>query len=205
MHSLLVCVPSFDRSLRSACAESLGNSISHAESLGLLDRVVHRYPRGYSIARARNFMAQWALEEGVSHLLMVDSDIVVPEKAVASLLSRDVDVCLGFYVRSTSETETNMVRFGARSNGDCHTASELASMSPELVRVRRGGLGCALVKTSVFRVFKRPWFVYHDHADGSGLSEDYDFCRKCQGAGIGVYVDAEVACGHIHDRVLEAR
>jgi len=201
---LMVCVPSFDRTLRSACAESLGNAIEHAESLGMLEGVVHKYPRGYSIARARNFMAQWALEEGATHLLMVDSDMVLPEDAVSNLLERDVPVCLGFYVRGTSDTETNMVRKGAIDNSNCHSAQELASMAPELVRIKRGGLGCALVKTEVFGTFKRPWFVYHDHADGAGLSEDYDFCRKCEGAGIGVFVDTRVACGHIHERVLEA-
>ena len=200
----MVGIPSFDRSLKGACAESVGNAIDHAESDGLLDRVVHRYPKGYGIARARNFMAQWALDEGVDYLLMVDSDIILPSYAISSLIGRDVDVCLGWYVRGETETETNMVRFGSSDNSNCHKAFELAK-SDELIQVRRGGMGCALIRTGVFRRFKRPWFVYHDFPDGSGLSEDYDFCKKCWQAGIPVHVDARVGCGHIHDRVLEAR
>lgn len=202
--SLMVCVPTFDRAIRSLCAESLGNAIEHADSLGLLEMVVHRYQMGYDIARARNLMAQWALEEGVDKLLMVDSDMVLPKDALSRLLDNDVDVCLGWYVHGTSDAETNMVKWGGRGYGDCFTASELAGMSGR-VRVRAGGLGCALVDTGVFGRFQRPWFEYRDFKDGSALSEDYDFCRKCDAAGVPVWVDASVACGHIHERVLEAR
>ena len=190
--------------MKGKCSESVGNAIDRAEERGLLDRVVHRYPLGYGIARARNYMAQWAVEAGVSHLLMVDSDMILPPNAIGDLIERDVDVCLGFYVRGESDDgRTNIVKFGA-DNSNCYYAHELAAMDGELVRVKYGGMGCSLVNVDVFGRFPRPWFVYHDHADGSGFSEDYDFCRKCGRAGIPVWVDTRVACGHIHDRVLEA-
>lgn len=37
----MVGIPSFDMSVRSKCAESVGNAIDRAEPLGFLDRVVH--------------------------------------------------------------------------------------------------------------------------------------------------------------------
>jgi hypothetical protein len=37
------------------------------------------------------------------------------------------------------------------------------------------------------------------------MSEDYSFCKKCWESGIGVLLDARVGCGHIKERVLEAR
>ena len=202
----MVCVPTFDGSVKGKTAESLGNAIEYADSkcFGSLDQIIHRYPRGYSIARARNFMARWALEANCSHLLMVDSDMVLPENAIADLMSNETDVCLGYYVRGTSDDgRTNVAKLGS-SNDDCYMASELAALSPSIVPVKSGGFGCALIRTSVFRRIPQPWFVYRDYVGGSGLSEDYDFCKKCHEAGISVYVDTRVACGHIHDRILEA-
>ena len=203
----MVSVPTFDRSLKAKTAESIGNAIEYAETHcdGIVG-IVHRHVGGYSAARARNFMAQAAIDGGCTHILMVDSDMVLPEHAIADLIERDVDVCLGWYVRGESDDgRTNMVRHGATDNGNCHMASELAALSPALIQVRNGGMGCAMIRTDVFGKIRRPWFVYHDHPDGSGLSEDYDFCGKCRQVGIPVHVDTRVACGHIHDRVLEAR
>lgn len=200
---LMVCIPQFDHTVKGACAESVGNAIDHAESAGLLDSVTHRYPRGYGIARARNYMAQWAIEAGCDHVLMVDSDIVLPRAAISDLLSDDLEVALGYYVRGSSEDgTTNVVKLESGGYANSYKAHELSSMR-EPVRVKAGGFGCAMVNVDVFRRFKRPWFVYHDFADGSGLSEDYDFCNKCRSSGVSVWVDPRVGCGHIHDRVLE--
>lgn len=205
MASLMVGVPSFDRRIKSKTAESLGNAIEHAESLGLLDRVVHRYAGGYSVARARNFMAQWAIEEKVDYLLMVDSDMVPPVDGLSNLLSNDVEVCLGWAVRGTSDDGlTSVVKLG-RSLSDCYYASEIGAMDGPLLEVRACGMCFALISTEVLGRFPRPWFEYHDRRDGSGISEDFDFCMKCGNAGVKVWVDTRVGCGHIHDRVLEAR
>ena len=207
MTSILVGIPAFDRSIRLKSAESIGNAIEYAKSEGLLDRVVHKYALGYQVARARNFMAQWALDAGVDYLWMVDSDIIVPEKGLAGLISHDLEVCLGWYIRGNSDCyQTNMVKPGS-DNSNCYNGQMLViepSVGKEaLLPVKYGGMGCALISTEVFMRFPRPWFEYHDHADGSGFSEDYDFCRKCANNGIKIWLDARVQCGHIHDRVLE--
>ena len=63
----------------------------------------------------------------------------------------------------------------------------------------------ALVRTGVFRRLPKPWFRFVEHPDGSALGEDYYFCQQCASIGEAVWVDPRVACGHIHDRVLEPR
>lgn len=207
MPSIMVGIPSFDRHIKAKTSESLGNAIEYADALGLLDRVVHRYPGGYSVARARNFMAQWAVDENVDYLLMVDSDMVVPEDGIANLISHDVEVCLGWAVRGTSDDGlTSVVRRGG-GYGNCFYAKEIAELArngTELFEVRACGMAFALINTDVFRRFKRPWFVYEDRADGSALGEDFQFCQQCATNNVRVWVDARVGCGHIHDRILEA-
>ena len=200
----MVSVPTFDGSIKSLTAESIGNALEH-EGCSILDRVVHRYVGGYDVARARNFMAQWALDEGVDYLLMVDSDMVLPKDAIANLLSHDVEICTGWAVKGSSDDGlTSVVKFGPNSFNDCYYAREVAELG-ELAQVKGNGMACALISTDVFRRFKRPWFKFVDNANGSGLGEDYWFCMQCANIGVKVHVDTRVGCGHIHDRVLEAR
>jgi glycosyltransferase involved in cell wall biosynthesis len=204
----MVSVPSFDRSLKSKCAESIGNAIENANAEGVLDEAVHVYVGGYDVARARNFMAQYALEKAVDYLFMVDSDIVLPVDALTSLLENKVDVCLGYYARGTDDSMTNIVKAGSTDYRNCYSIAEMVALKDAgvgLIKAKGGGMGCALIRTDVFKRSVRPWFKYLDYANGDGLSEDYYFCNTCNGAGFGVYVDARVACGHIHDKVMEAR
>lgn len=210
----MVSVPTFDGSIKSLTAESIGNALEH-DGCSILDRVVHRYVGGYDVARARNFMAQWALDEGVDYLLMVDSDMVLPKDAIANLLSHDVEICTGWAVKGSSDYGlTSVVKFGPNSFNDCYYADEIDMMACDyrlhgikspLLDVKGNGMCCALISTDVFRRFKRPWFKFVDNANGSGLGEDYWFCMQCANLGMKVHVDTRVGCGHIHDRILEAR
>lgn len=204
MVKLFVCVPSLENFIYSKTEESILNALCHASLNDAVDTWESRNPRGYEIDRARNFMAQWALESGCTHLLMVDRDIILPETAITRLVRLRADVALGWYVRGTSDSGlTNMVRLGSNGNSDCYTVDELVYMDGMPVEVKRGGMGCALIRTEVFSRFPRPWFEYHDFPNGSGLSEDYDFCAKCQKAGVRITVDSGTWCGHVKDRILE--
>ena len=205
----MVSVPTFDRRIRSQCAESIGNAVERADELGLLERVVHRYVGGYDVARARNKIAQEALDEEVDYLWMVDSDMVVPPDALSTLLQDACGVVTGWYVRGLSdEGLTCAIRKGAFGFKDSYRASEIAAERDAgrcLLEVKGNGMGCALVSTRLLRSVKRPWFRYVENADGSALGEDYYFCQQLAATRKPVFVDTRVGCGHIHDRVLEAR
>ena len=205
----MVSIPSFDRSVKSLCAESVGNAVERASWDDLLGEVVHRYVGGYDVACARNEMARGALAAKADYLWMVDSDMVVPDEALARLLSDGVPVATGWYVRGAGDGDmTCAAKRGSTGFIASWRASELVekrTRGVELLEVKGNGLGCALVRTDVFERIARPWFRFTDHGDGTVLGEDYWFCQRCADAGIPVYVDLRVACGHIHDRVLEAR
>lgn len=198
MTRVMLSVPTFDWRVKSRTAEAIGNL-----SAGGCE-VVHRYVGGYSVARARNFMAQMAVDGGFDYLLMVDSDMVPPQDGLVNLMSHDVEVCLGWAVRGSSDDgETSVIRANTPGYADSYRASELAAMDG-LLEVKGGGMCFALLNVDVFRRFKRPWFEFVDRADGSALGEDYFFCQRCHENRVRVWVDPRVGCGHIHDRVLEA-
>jgi hypothetical protein len=195
MANVLVAVPSFEGRVRSLTAQSLCNLDWGG------DEVEYRFVSGYDVACARTEMARAALDGGFDHLLMVDSDMVLPEDALAKLRDDGLEVAFGWYVRGSDEGLTNAVKPNSGGFSDCYSAEELSGMDG-LVRVKGCGLGCALVDVGVFRKVPWPWFEFKANPDGSVFGEDYYFCRKLAGSGLGLYVDARVKCGHLHDRIL---
>ena len=199
MARVLVSVPTGDGLVWSQVDEALGN----------LDRggheVVQRNVSFYGVDEARNGMAQRALDNGCDYLLMVDSDTVLPSDALVRLIENDVDVCLGYYTRGPyDDGSTPIVELGRPGYDTRLYEDEIAELEEEghsLLEVKAGGMGCALIKTGVFKRLQKPWFVFKRNPDGSTLSEDYFFCQKCWSHGIKVHLDTRVACGHIKVRI----
>lgn len=199
MASVLVMVPSFDGRVKSKTAESLSNM-----DWGM-DDLEFRFIQGYDVARARRRMAQDAVDDGFRFLMMVDSDMVVPQQALVHLRECDENVAMGWAVRGSSDDGlTSVIKPGTQGYHESYYARELAAMS-EPIEVKGCGLCCALIRTDVFGRISKPWFEYRENHDGSMLGEDYWFCQRCSEAGIRLVVDPRVGCGHIHDRILEAR
>lgn len=203
MARVLACIPTVWNYVRAECFASLAN-MDWGEA-----EVVYDYMPGWEgVSQARNDIARKALEDGYTHVLMVDSDMVLPENALANLLSHDVDVCMGYYVRGRSDDGlTCAIRKGAHNFDDSHHVGELVDLGKKgeyLVEVKGNGMGCALINVDVFRKLEEPWFAFRRNRNGSTLSEDYFFCEKCALNKVKLHVDTRVGCGHIHDRLLEA-
>lgn len=161
---------------------------------------------GYTVADARIKMACLAKERDADYLFMVDSDVVLPEDALACLMEHGAHVCLGHYAhRGGPRGTTCLCKTGHKDFRLMYTASELSWLAANgmpLVMVKGGGLGCALVKMETFDLISEPWFKWHCYDDGRTLSEDLYFAIKCEKAGIPICADARVACGHALGFVL---
>ena len=150
------------------------------------------YVKGYTCDRARNNIAQKAIEGGFDYVLMIDSDIIVPPN-IDELIG--FDVCFGVYPRKNTKThETELFKFTERDFTDRFTYPELPQ---EPFKVKGSGLGCAMIKTDVFKRLSFPWFKYVTYSDGSTLSEDLFFCDLATRNGIDLYANPSVRCGHL--------
>lgn len=169
--------------------------------------LVFDFVRGYDCAAARNNIAQQAIDESADYVLMVDNDITLPGDALRHLLEDPKDVCLGYYAHRNAENLYDGKVCVCRNDGEFnythqHTAAELMEMRRAGIyklQVHGGGMGCALIRTEIFRNLKYPWFAwvnYNDEKRGV-LSEDLYFCEQCNQHGIPVYTDTRVGCGHL--------
>ena len=180
--------------------------------------VVFEFVRGYDCATARNRIAQRAIDLNADYVLMVDNDVVLPKDALANLTDGLVDVCLGYYAHRDSDNiyrgrtcvcklyQPDGVKYFNYPLESEYTAEELEQAKEagiHKMQIHGGGMGCAFIKTDVFRMLKYPWYDWVNYADDNRgmLSEDLFFCELCRRREIPIYTDSRVGCGHILRRV----
>ena len=172
------------------------------------------FVRGYDCATARNRIAQNAIDRNVDYVLMVDNDVVLPEDTLVKMLEDPKDVCLGYYAHRNADNlysgRTCICRVYDPGGGKYfnypleseYTAGDMKTMAAHgerKVRIHGGGMGCALIKTEVFRRISYPWYDWVNYADSHRgmLSEDLFFCERCHEYGIPIFTDTAAGCGHM--------
>lgn len=187
-----------------------------------LDRCGHEvlfeFVRGYDCATARNKIAQKAIDLETDYVLMVDNDVVLPHDALENLTDDLKDVCLGYYAHRDTDNiyrgrtcvcklhQPNGIRYFNYPLESEYTAEELEQAKADgqyKIQIHGGGMGCALIRTEIFRQTKYPWYDWVNYADDNRgmLSEDLFFCELCRKYNIPIYTDSRVGCGHILRRV----
>ena len=170
------------------------------------------FVRGYDCATARNRIARLAIDGGYDYVLMVDNDVVLPKDAIRNFLDDPKPVCLGAYAHRDTDNvyrgrtcicklkDNNGVSYFNYPLESEYTADELKSLKDaghHKVQIHGGGMGCAFIKTSVFKTLKYPWYDWVNYRGGGMLSEDLYFCEQCKNNKIPVCTDTRVSCGHV--------
>ena len=209
--NILIAVPTFE-----TIYPDTFKSIYDLDSGG--HDLIFEYVRGYDCATARNRIAQTALDLDTDYVLMVDNDVVLPKDALVNLLDDPKDVCLGYYAHRDTDNiyrgRTCVCRLRQPDGGyyynypleSEYTAEELEALQEAgeyKHAIHGGGMGCALIRTDVFRTIQYPWYDWVNYKDDHRgmLSEDLYFCEQCKAKHIKIYTDSRVACGHMLRRV----
>lgn len=197
---ILVSVPAFDGHIEMEVVKSLCDI---CKNYGADFFPVH----GYDVATARNIMAKRAVEEKYDYLMMIDSDTVPPENALGMLLEGNNMIKTGTYIWSDDNSLTVSSRLKARNmmlynRERLMTRLEIKALKGASIRIAASGLGCALLKTDVFKILEPPFFKWVTYDNGDILGEDLYFAEKCKNAGIPIILDSRVLCGHIKPQVL---
>lgn len=175
---------------------------------------IFEFVRGYDCATARNRIAQIAIDKATDYALMVDNDVTLPSDALVNMLEDAKEVCLGYYAHRNRDNlyngRTSVCKL-VDENGELffnypleseYTAKEIIELREKgtyKIRIHGGGMGCALIKTDVFKRLSYPWYDWVNYADNNRgmLSEDLYFCEKCKNARIDIFTDTRAGCGHL--------
>jgi hypothetical protein len=158
--------------------------------------LVPQFPHGPwsgSIADARNSLVEQALQDGCSHLLMLDTDQTYPPNTLAKLLSHQVDVCGVRVHRRYPPFDVILYRGQV---GRYKHVPDAECFSGDLVEVDATGTGCLLFDMRVFDRVAHPWFKLDIH-DGKPVGEDIYFCNKARQTGVRIFVDTSIEVGHL--------
>lgn len=167
------------------------------------------YVRGYTVDKARNLCVHEAKLAEATHVLFVDNDMTFKPEYLEMMLEHDLPVVMGYYDHRPQDPEdkvlrTNLCKLGQLNYMEQVTPEEIREARDEgydLIQVKGGGLGFALIKMEVFDSFVYPYFLWVNYNNGHCLSEDLYFAEQCERAGIDIFADTRCYCGHIFREV----
>ena len=158
------------------------------------------------IETLRNDIVEKAMEEGCSHLIMMDVDQIYPFNTITKLLSHNLPIVGCRVHRRYPPFDSLMLRIqeiDSMTNG-YEPIDEWEEGS--LVEVDATGGGCLMFNMEVFRKIPYPWFEFKKQAEtGRIIGEDIGFCQKLKAAGYKIYVDSSLECGHLTTMVVNRK
>jgi hypothetical protein len=153
------------------------------------------------VADARQILAEKALEVGAKYVLFIDDDVIIPIETIKELHAMNKDVALGLYWAKCNTIQPLIFNKDYENDGYWHDYPR-----NQVVQVFGGGLGCALIKTDVFRELQKKgesiWFkeefpvVTEFGPEVHKGTEDIYFYGLCRKYGIPVFMNTGIKCLH---------
>lgn len=174
--------------------------------------VAEIYWDGDEIDNARNEVVKLALKRNYKYLFFLDDDVLVPGSILRKLVYH-ADNNLEFYVFSGVYT---LKRHPAEPllwhNGYGNGITWDWKVGDILKDITGIGMGCALIRLSLFEKLSEPWFQWiHDIIPNEiggelnhNVGEDLYFCKKLvEETGTKIFVDTNMLCAHIDNSTGE--
>jgi len=203
---VLIAIPPYRVVSAVAYANIIGTILENSGA-GLIQSVCIR-ANSY-ITQARNEFVKLALKgykEGVvTHLWMIDDDVIVPPGSLMRLLARDVPVIGGTYF-------TRDFRVVAYDLEPFRLLTELPANG--MIRVGGLGAGCTLIRCDVLLAMQEKygdgwWFATslknEDTSRQDFLGEDVFFFKRLAEMEIPTYLDVDVQCGHFSETIIDLK
>lgn len=195
---ILIAVPTFEN-IKAECFKSIyGLKVPEGCEL------YFDYVAGYDCAKARNQIAKNAIASEFDYVLMVDSDIQLPNDTLIKLLKCNSDIALGWYYRKRTKTDQTIIyNFGKNfDDNNCIKGKTMIHEIPRPIEVKGGGLGVCLIKVETFNKLDYPYFKFVTYDDDSVLSEDLYFCNLASQNGFNIKCHPGVKGNHIFDVIM---
>lgn len=153
--------------------------------------------KGSMLPRSRQLQVLQAMGAGATHILMLDSDMTFPRDTAHRLMAHDKEcVAANCATKLIPAQPTAKLKGEGKIGVPCYTDPG----SKGLQKVWRVGTGVMMLKASVFRKVKQPWFNMEWQPDlEQYYGEDWFLCKKMEKAGINIWVDHDLSkqVGHV--------
>lgn len=156
----------------------------------------------------------------ITHILMLDSDIIFKPEDVLELIDANKLFVAGMYSYHNElpfEKNKRQVIAGFWDEKYFVANGGFPSITPERAKLKTlgsdsklmpvdwVGLGFVLVSASIFEKIEYPWFdsekiIIENLIDST--SEDVGFCRKLTKAGVVLYLHTEIHVGHLKSNLV---
>ena len=150
------------------------------------------------IDEVRSGLAMQAIGEKVDYMLMMDTDQTFPEDTIPKMLQwmDDGYTMVGAVVHRRYPPFDAILYRGRLTQ--YHHVPDDEIYSGELIEVDATGGGCFIVNVNkvVDAIGVSGWFKLVQGPTGKPVGEDIYFCNKLRDAGVKIYIDTSIQCGH---------
>jgi hypothetical protein len=154
------------------------------------------------IHSARRNMLYGLLQQGVTHILWLDTDMRFPKDSLIRLMQRKVPVIgINYAKRDVDTGFTAMKTVSWEPDGETKPLVT-GKDSTGIEEVEALGFGMVLMRTAYLRNLPSldddPWFFFEWRAGRRQVGEDVYFCRLLKQMGVPIYVDHDLSkqCRH---------
>jgi len=150
------------------------------------------------VQQMRNKACVFAIENNYDYIFMLDTDMKYPRDSIVKLLSHNKEFVVGsstqrnhpFY--PTQYKKLNVKNFKNKNN-----RVFISKENKRLIKIGFSGVVGALIKTTIFKKVKLPYFKVDYKKNGIDIiGSDIYFCNKLMNKKINIYLDPTINYKH---------
>ena len=187
---LLIAVPAHDQ-IHTRFVESLVGLLQRLHADGVTADV--KFIAGTLVYVARDRLAAHAVQNGYTHVLWLDADMVFDDELLYDLQFAHKDFVSGIAVSRRSPYVGCLF-------SDLSRIQRVERIPNDTFRVQGCGFACVLIKTDILRAVREKYNTCF--LPTSDLGEDLAFCRRATDCGFSIWAEPGAKVGHIGQLVI---
>lgn len=193
IRKIAIATPAGDM-MKTITAQCRERAVMHAMAHGF--QIGADYSLGTYVEMNQNFIVKNVLDTNADALWLIDSDMTLIPETLPILVSRGKPIVgCNYRRRMRPRRATVKMLDGSFAKGDEKGLQEVMAIAS----------GMLLIRTSVLRSMKYPWFWnYYGEKFEDFRGNDYNFCLDAAKAGHKIWCDFDLskAIGHFADEVI---
>lgn len=160
---------------------------------------------GALVYDSRNLITLYAIENGYTHVMWIDSDVLIPKDTIPRMLKDmeelNAEFITGLYVKRAFPTEpvlySTLLEPQANQDGIMEKRIETFTDYPKNSRFKVSGCGMGCAMTTV-NLLAHVWHIFGPAFNlFPWAGEDQSFCYRVKLLHKDIWCDSSISCGHV--------